>query len=58
MWRRDWNPCEPTKELIDRLEEVYIFAIYMPPVYTPDQLIEQAHNQVKRTGLYSAVLVE
>ena len=52
-WRRDWNPSEPTKELIDRLEEVYIFALYMSPAYTPDQFIKRAHNQVKRTGLYS-----
>ena len=57
-WRRDWNPCEPIEELINRLEEVYIFAIYMPPAYTPGQLIERAHNQVKRTGLYNAAVVE
>ena len=39
-WRRDWNPSEPIEELIDRPEEVYIFAIYMLPAYTPDQLIK------------------
>ena len=57
-WRRDWTPSEPIEELIDRLEEVYIFAIYMPPAYTPGQLIDRAHNAVKRTGLYSRAVVE
>ena len=42
MWRPDWNPSEPIEELINRLEDCYIFAIYMSSVYTPAQLIERA----------------
>ena len=57
-WRRDWSPSEPIEELIDRLDEVYIFAIYMPPAYTPGQFIDRAHNAIKRTGLYSRTVVE
>jgi hypothetical protein len=34
-WRMEWNPSEPIEELIDRLEDCYMFAIYMPPPYTP-----------------------
>ena len=57
-WRRDWSPSKPIEELIDHLEEVYIFTIYMPPAYTPGQLIDRAHNAIKRTGLYSRAVVE
>ena len=53
----DWNPSEPIKELINCLEDCYIFAIYMPPAYTT-QLIERTHTQVKRTVLYSTAVVE
>ena len=57
-WHRDWNPNEPIEELIDHLEEVYIFAIYMPPAYTPDQLIERTHTQIKRMGLCPTAVLE
>ena len=54
----DWNPSEPTEELIDRLEYCYIFAIYTPPAYTPAKIIKRAHTKVKRTGLYPTAVVE
>ena len=57
-WRLNWNPSEPIVELIDRLENCFIFAIYMPPAYTPAQLIERAHTQVKKTGLCPTAVVE
>ena len=57
-WRKEWNPAEPIEELIDRLEDCFIFAVYMPPPYTMEQLIERAHTQVKRTGLYPTAVVE
>ena len=44
-WHRDWNPSKPIEQLIDRLEECYIFTIYMPPAYTSAQLIERAQPQ-------------
>ena len=56
-WHRDQNPSEPIEELIDRVEDCFIFAIYMPPPYTQPQLIERAHTQVKRTGLYPTTVV-
>ena len=57
-WRMDWNPSEPIEELIDWLEDYYIFVVYMPPAYTPAQRIKRAHTQVKRTGLYPTAVVE
>ena len=57
-WRRDWNPSEPIEELIDRLEDCFIFAIYMSSAYTPAQLIKRAHIQVKRSGLDPTRVVE
>ena len=57
-WRRDWNPSKPTEELIDRLEDCFIFVIYMRPAYTQPQLTERAHTQFKRTGLYPTAVVE
>ena len=32
------------EELIDRLEDYFIFRIYVPPAYTPAQLIKRAHT--------------
>ena len=57
-WRADWNPMHSNEELIDRLEDYFIFSIYMPPAYTVVQLLERAHMQVKRTGLYVMAVVE
>ena len=54
----DWNPSKPIKELIDRLEDCVIFAVYRPPAYTSAQLIKRAHTQVKRTRLYLMTVVE
>ena len=52
------NPSKPIGELIKRLEDCYIFTIYMPQAYTPVQLTVRAHTQVKKTGLYPASVVE
>ena len=57
-WRLNWNPSEPIVELIERLKNCFIFAIYMPPVYTLAQLIKRAHTQVKKTGLCPTAVVE
>ena len=44
--------------MIDCLENCYIFTVYMGPAYTEEQLIERAHMQAKRCGLFPAVNVE
>ena len=55
-WRKDWSPVDPIEDLIHRLEEFFIFATYMGPVYTNEQLIERAH--IKKTGLFQVAVVE
>ena len=57
-WRKEWNPADPIEELIDRLEECFIFATYMGPAFTDEHLIERAHMQVKKTGLFQMAVVE
>ena len=58
LWRADWDPQEPIHELMVRLEECYIFAVYLGPTYTKESLIKQAHLAVKNIGLYRITILE
>ncbi len=39
-------------------EDCYVMALYNPPPYTLEQIIDQAKTSVQQTGLYTLALLE
>ena len=54
----DWNPSDPIESMVDCLKDCYVFAVYMGPPYTLEQLIKRVHMQVKKCGLFPTAIVE
>ena len=46
-----WNPSEPIETMFFKLEELYIQAVIAEVPYAQVQLLDQALDKIKKTGL-------
>ena len=52
QWGSPWNPTEPIENLFFTLEELYVQAVIARVPYTQEQLLDQALDKIKKTGLF------
>ena len=52
QWGAPWTPTEPIESMFFRLVELYIQEVIAGVPYTQAQLIDQALDKIKKTGLF------
>ena len=57
QWVEPWNPSKPIENMFFKLEELYIQAVIAEVPYTQVQLLDQALDKIKKTGLYTNAVV-
>ena len=53
QWAQPWNPTKPIENMFFKLEELYVQAVIAEVPYTQAQLLDQALDKVKKTGLFT-----
>ena len=57
QWVERWNPSEHIENMFFKLEKLYIQAVIAEVPYTQVQLLDQALDKIKKTGLYTNAVV-
>ena len=53
QWGASWTPTDPIESMFFNLEELYIQAVIAEvPLYMQAQLLDQALDKIKKTGIY------
>ena len=52
QWGAAWTPMDPIESILFKLEELYIQAVIAEVPYTQAQLLDQALDKNKKTGLF------
>ena len=58
QWAAPWNPSEPIESMFFELEELYIQAVIAEVPYSLVQLLDQALDKIKKTGLYVNAVID
>ena len=57
QWGQPWNPSEPIEQMFFNLEEMYIRAVIAEVPYTMAQLVDQAMDKIKKTGIFTNTVI-
>ena len=58
QWGASWTPTDPIESMFFNLEELYIQAVIAEvPLYMQAQLLDQALDKIKKTGLFIQTIV-
>ena len=53
QWGKPWNPSEPIENMFFKSEELFIQAVVAEVSYRMAQLLDQALDKIKKTGIFT-----
>ena len=53
-----WDASQPIEDLYHRLEEFFVIALLVGPVFTMEQMIDKAVMAIQKTHLYNQAILE